>query len=185
MEAISKAEGCLRVPRTPASARALLCWPWPFLLRIAWSTPLFWATLNCDLSRLACASLLLRLRAPYGRPLGCTSTGSKIISVSGCSRRGISVSNQSKCQCLSMLWRGMWTCRWRILSKSWAYGNPCAERKVPLHCDNGCDSFLNCLWILLSALGWTFPTRAKKIGVSYLWVYGSEQEPTLYHNPYT
>ncbi len=110
-----------------------------------------WAALNCDLSWLTCAGPILRFRALCGRPLGCTSTGSKMISVSGCSRRGISVNNRSRCQCPCILWRGMWTCCWHILSKSWANGNPCAERKIPLHCENGCDSFLNFSWILLSA----------------------------------
>ena len=67
----------------------------PFALCIAWSTPLCWAALNCSLLRLACAGPILRLSAPSGRPLGCTSTRSKMISVSGCSRRGIAVCNRS------------------------------------------------------------------------------------------
>lgn len=43
-----------------------------FLLCIAWSIHLSWAARSCELPRLACASPLLLLRAPCGRPPGCT-----------------------------------------------------------------------------------------------------------------
>lgn len=47
---------------------------------------LFWAALNCDLAQIACAGLILRLRALCSQPLGYTSTRLQMISVGGCMR---------------------------------------------------------------------------------------------------